>query len=170
MKAWSCWTLKQTLTHCWKRVFVRESKCQPILFSAVISVPWEYFIHLSSLSRDSWCILNTPRNIPFRSNNNKKSVRRLQASTFCQTWDEVKLFSHLDRVIWRSEECSVLMFFSVIAAHVYCCEVRHWKMLVSEKRTVCCIMGCLLSHRQPAELFIWLCNLAGWHSLGVPSL
>lgn len=34
----------------------------------------------------------------------------------------------------------------------------------------CRIIGCLLSCRQPAELFIWACNLAGWHSLGMPSL
>lgn len=50
---------------------------------------------------------------------------------------------------------------------VSCAAVRR---LVSEKRRCCCIMGCLLSYRQPAELFIWLCNLAGWHSLGTPSL
>lgn len=37
-------------------------------------------------------------------------------------------------------------------------------------RRVWCIMGCLWSYGQPAEHFIWLCNLAGWHSLGSPSL
>lgn len=60
--------------------------------------------------------------------------------------------------------------FSVTAARVHCRERRCGKALVSERRRDCCIMGCLLSYRQPAELFIWLCNLAGWHSLGMPSL
>lgn len=70
----------------------------------------------------------------------------------------------------RNVLVSVGFFFLVIAAHVHCCELCYGKMLVSVKRGDCCMMGCLFSYRQPAELFIWLCNLAGWHSLGTPSL
>ena len=128
----------------------------------------------SCILRSCRLILSTPRSSFFfffvQSPTSDMSVHQPQAlclnnflpslclnSNYFHTWTEVRHYHPNAPFEWLRHMCVT----------VNCAVVR---CLVSEKRRCCCIMGCLLSYRQPAELFIWLCNLAGWHSLGTPSL
>lgn len=124
--------LKKNSDIFWNQVFVLA--IQNNQYCSLQSSAYLEVFHLSGLLRNSRCILNTLRNLPFRSNNNKKSQRvssRLWVFAklwikwkYCHTWSELP-----------QDQMNVLpLFFSDIAAHVYCCGVCCWKTPVSEKK------------------------------------
>lgn len=123
------------------------------------------FLLFSSLLRDRGCMPSNPEEHSFQKKNKNKKVTaaRKRKKVFrlqlcCQTLVPWKLFfapGHIRRMFCFSFFLSFLQLASTAAGQWW------W---AAEERSLSVFLGCLLSYRLHAELFIWPWNLAGWHS------